>query len=1140
MLSVRANPQGATPFMWMEVRSVSFPWIRAAALLVLVGLPWLAGARLSLAEDEPEPPLVAVDEEPGAWCPALHPGPEINGSIGRPPDTDLIARVEVLGIESSVARVRLVETWYGAAPAPEIQVDNVREGLEPGRYVIELTRAHGALPGWKLIGSPLADTPANCLAAQAIGEARLAEETLSASAILIGREMRHGHGGDASGQTEDNRLREVRVERVVLGPAALTGQRVWISDEGLGDVPTRRTPLRAGSRIYFLGERGPGAEPPMNKPPQGRTRYLARRSLPVESLPALEQTLARRESYPLTKAVRRLGRGRIGDVATPVREIVFRGTVQQAIIMLGSDFDLGVAHAHNYMYAHAPDARSAVWTAIRKRVFDHRVAADRHRVLGRLLDALSAIECAKPSGALDRLLRNYLDWLDSDDAEEAAPGPYPFEMDEHGRTDVNRTLLRLLSLIGREASLRYAARIRSLRDSHTGAWRRELQLAMDFLAVEDSEDLMAALARSKDTTTSIERRLVEQGGTQGLFALSNAGTHIALPGAGGRVRVRTLDAWQGHDIETMEEVRSLAFSPDDQHLYVGGEGGASLQRHVVATGACDQVYEGHASRVDEMLLLDRGRVLASLSEQDDVLLFHDVRSGALLGRESTKGYALRRSPSRPGVWLSQLRGGPVYVPLPGRADSPMPPAATLPGAEARGTREQSSDGRWVCVANADVESWAADEGTLVLYERKADVYREAARVTGKDSHAFAHLAISPDGRFVATGGRNRTVRLYRTPDLRLIHTHRFRGDGPSDWDLKRIAFTSNARFLVAGISWHVMPGLLRTDALEEVYPWPHHGDDVANFFFSHDGREIRTIGRDGGVCRWEARRLAPIGRFHLPPATEVTAVHASAGLLLCFDHDQLRDQADNEIDWKDGRRAWVIDGRTGQIRSRFTLPRALAEAEPWWLGDANKLVLDTRGSLVHIDPRDGRVEATVSYDAARWGGAIEEDGRHLFRPDPVARNEREVAADRIDLLTGRVTRRRERPPRRISAREFGLVPGGRHFWFAGRGLRVFERRTLREVFHLPLNRSRILGGACSPDGRHIGLICREDLPPSVQRQLGTKETSMLRIFDLQTRTLLFAYPFHGRARRVAFSPDGKRVALLAQDDRLLLWELPQP
>jgi len=138
------------------------------------------------------------------------------------------------------------------------------------------------------------------------------------------------------------------------------------------------------------------------------------------------------------------------------------------------------------------------------------------------------------------------------------------------------------------------------------------------------------------------------------------------------------------------------------------------------------------------------------------------------------------------------------------------------------------------------------------------------RLPGHDE-ATVNLAFSPDGRLLASGGDDSTIRIWRVADGRQLR----RLTGGSN-HVYAVAFSADGRWLAsggrargaAGTFWHQLTGAgakgpavrlwrVADGALQATL---EHSDDVMALAFSPDGRTLATASADGSNSIW---RLAP-------------------------------------------------------------------------------------------------------------------------------------------------------------------------------------------------------------------------------------------------------------------------------------------
>jgi WD40 repeat protein len=103
------------------------------------------------------------------------------------------------------------------------------------------------------------------------------------------------------------------------------------------------------------------------------------------------------------------------------------------------------------------------------------------------------------------------------------------------------------------------------------------------------------------------------------------------------------------------------------------------------------------------------------------------------------------------------------------------------------------------------------------------------------------VAYSPDGRYLASAGRDGWVYLVKAPNGEIVRQFRHGGDA------RQVAFSPDGRWLASG-AWNGTVKLLdltRTDAEPVLYHL--HGGDIRSLAFSPDGRQLACSARRRGV-----------------------------------------------------------------------------------------------------------------------------------------------------------------------------------------------------------------------------------------------------------------------------------------------------
>jgi WD40 repeat protein len=173
----------------------------------------------------------------------------------------------------------------------------------------------------------------------------------------------------------------------------------------------------------------------------------------------------------------------------------------------------------------------------------------------------------------------------------------------------------------------------------------------------------------------------------------------------------------------------------------------------------------------------------------------------------------------------------------------------------------SPDGKTVLDGCAQgIRLWDATSGRLI------GRLKGHGRIAGHRGCIVTATAFSPDGRTLATGGQDRTARLWDAT------TGQPRGRPLQHQGLVRaVAFSPDGRFLATGgldqtaRLWDVSTGALRVPPLL-------HQDAVSCLAFVADGRNLLTGSRDRTARLWDVQTGTPLG----PPLRHQEVVEAAA------------------------------------------------------------------------------------------------------------------------------------------------------------------------------------------------------------------------------------------------------------------------
>ncbi|MPY62804.1 nSTAND1 domain-containing NTPase [Streptomyces spongiae] len=397
----------------------------------------------------------------------------------------------------------------------------------------------------------------------------------------------------------------------------------------------------------------------------------------------------------------------------------------------------------------------------------------------------------------------------------------------------------------------------------------------------------------------------------------------------------------------------------------------------------------------------------------------------------------------------------------------------------------------------------------------SDPRRPRALATRRVPAPVTAVAFRRDGRVLATGHTDRTVRLWevsasgdRLRELSAAAGH--------TGEVKALAFARDGRTLASGGTdftvrlWDVTgPGRAR-----ETERLTGHTDAVNAVGFSPDGRTLASAAVDGTVRRWEVSGPGPAGA----PAV-LTGHTGSVGSL-----------------------AFSPDGRTLATGSEDQTARLWDLPGPAMTGHSSSVY------SVAFSP-DGRLLATGSYDRSvrLWSLTDTRRPRRLdllpghtgpvnsvvFRPD--GRALASGSADGMLRLWSVAPASRARLLRTVPGRvghvnSVAFSPDGRTLATGGEGGRVrlwdaTDVRSPRPLAAMP-GSAAVDSVAFSPDGRTLAVAARNSTAV-LWDVAGRRRPARLAVLARHT----------GAVKSVAFSPDGRTLATGSEDRTLRLWDL---
>jgi len=398
----------------------------------------------------------------------------------------------------------------------------------------------------------------------------------------------------------------------------------------------------------------------------------------------------------------------------------------------------------------------------------------------------------------------------------------------------------------------------------------------------------------------------------GGFVLSVAFSPDGLTIASGSAdrTIKLWDARSGQELTTLkghgDEVNSVTFSPDGRTIASGG--GDEIKLWDARSGQVLTTLKWHRDKVQSVAFSPDGRTIAS-GGWEEIKLW-DARNGQELTtlkghRDGVMSVAFspdgRTIASGGGdeIKLWDARSGQVLTTLKGHRG--IVQSVTF-----------SPDGRTIASGSWDstVKLWDAKSGQLLHtlkghgeIVRSFDMFGDTTAI----SASLTSAAFSPDGRTIASGSADGTIKLWDAKSGKHLATLKGHGHGKdatsgSFFSVTSVAFSPDGR-TIASSGGDSTIKLWDARSRQELTTLKGHGKTVHSVTLSPDGRTVASGSEDGTIKLWDAKSGQELTTFDAHSYNVYSVAFSPDGRTIAYGM------------WRGGVK--LLDVKTGQELTTF-------------------------------------------------------------------------------------------------------------------------------------------------------------------------------------------------------------------------------
>jgi WD40 repeat protein/serine/threonine protein kinase len=585
------------------------------------------------------------------------------------------------------------------------------------------------------------------------------------------------------------------------------------------------------------------------------------------------------------------------------------------------------------------------------------------------------------------------------------------------------------------------------------------------------------LVRFEDDIAHTTHSSTDQGSSINAVAFLPDGKTVAAGDWAGTVRF--------HNVETTKERRPLKYpdriysidvSPDGATIAVAGQAN-SIFLYDLATGRLKATLSGHEGAVESVAFSPDGKLLASASWDRTVRL-----------------------------WSAET--GKILVVLRGHSHQVLS-ARFSPDGKLLAT----ADGQW------DVPHEKNLPGEIKLWDVAS--HREVRSLRGHVSSIYA-LAFSPDGKTLASGSTDQTVKLWDTASGELRETI---VPGESGASSGMGAGFSRASEAVRATMNSFPERTVRKDRENETPPRPKvilpHGSNIEvwSAAYSPDGKTLITGTSGGALLRWDVEKLPGGGRpldGSFSPVSKIA--FAPDGKIFAT------------ANWDHSLNLWDADGSVLAVLKGHRASVLSVAFSP----DGELMASASRDKTTKIwDMVERREIRTIPAQGEPVNAvAFSPDGKLLATGSGDWRIDKPGEVELWDPATGSHVGNAWHSPRDV--KDLAFSPDGKHLAVAHAASREPGGDGAVAILSVGLRPGPVTILSC-PTGATAVAFSPDGSLLAVGERNGT-----LRLLDIRTLSQHHspAMPIHSaKIFDLAFSPDGKTLASASMDGTVKIWDV---